>query len=142
MPGVGGVLTRDGRPFRVTLITHPDRPELPVSAAALQEQFRGAGIELQVSVGNSSEIPAGHRDGSLEMALMARNLSLVPDPLGASRQDFSPAGGDWGAMGWSSTELTEALNRLGTAFDPAERAARPRRHDPAGRAAGHSDRLV
>lgn len=121
-PGADGVLQRDGRPFRVTLRTFPDRQELPVVATALQEQFRAAGIDLQVSVGNSSEIPSGHRDGSLELALFARNLSLVPDPLGTLRQDFASAGGDYGAMGWSSTELTDALNRLGSVSDPAERA--------------------
>ncbi len=122
-PGAGGTLQRDGRPFRVTLRTFSDRPELPVVAAALQEQLRDAGIELQVSVVNSSEIPAGHRDGTLEMALFARSLSLVPDPIGTLRQDFSPAGGDWGAMGWSSAALTDALDRLGRTSDPAERAA-------------------
>lgn len=122
-PGADGVLARDGQPFRATLLTFSDRPELPVVAAALQEQFREGGINLQVSVVNSSGIPAGHRDGTLELALFARNLSLVPDPLGTLRQDFAPAGGDWGAMGWSNAELTDALNRLGSTSDPAARAA-------------------
>lgn len=126
-PGPDGVLARDGRAFRVTLRTFSDRPELPVVAAAVQDQLRDLGIAVQVAVLNSSEIPAGHRDGSLEMALYGRNLSLVPDPLGALVQDYGPQGGEWGAMGWSSPELTGALARLGEASDPAERAALRRR---------------
>lgn len=122
-PGADGVLTRDGRPFRVTLRTFTDRPELPVVAAALQEGFREAGIDLQVAVVNSSEIPAGHRDGTLEMALFARNFSLVPDPIGTMRQDYGTGGADYGAMGWSNAELTGVLARLGAVTDPVERAA-------------------
>ena len=121
-PGSDGVLARGGRPFRVTLRTFSDRPELPVVAAALQENLREAGIDLQVSVANSSEIPAGHRDGSLEIALFARSFSVLPDPIGTLRLDFAPEGGDWGAMGWRDPALVSALDALGVTNDPAERA--------------------
>ena len=121
-PGPDGVLARGGQPFRVTLRTFSDRPELPVVAAALQENLREAGIALEVSVANSSEIPAGHRDGSLEMALFARSFSVLPDPIGTLRLDFGPRGGDWGAMGWSDPALVAALDTLEETRDPAERA--------------------
>jgi peptide/nickel transport system substrate-binding protein len=121
-PGPDGVRMRDGIPFRLTLRTFPDRPELPTIAAALQDQLRQVGIAVSVSVGNSSEIPAGHRDGTLQMALFARNFSLVPDPIGTMLADFGPRGGDWGAMGWSSSEMARALDRLSGTTDPAERA--------------------
>ncbi|WP_343864695.1 ABC transporter substrate-binding protein [Caenispirillum bisanense] len=110
--GGDGMLVKDGQPFRVTLRTFPDRPELPLLATAIQAQLREVGIDLQVAVGNSSEIPAGHRDGSLELALLARNLALVPDPLGTLLQDYAPAGGDWGAMNWADPRLTEILATL------------------------------
>jgi peptide/nickel transport system substrate-binding protein len=111
-PGNGGILERAGRPLHLTLRTYPDRPELPPIAAALQDQFREVGIDLEVSIGNSSEIPAGHQDGSLEIALIARNFALIPDPLGTLLQDFGPAGGDWGAMNWSNGEMVEAMAGL------------------------------
>lgn len=95
-PGANGTLEQEGRPFRVTLRTFSDRPELPVSAAALQENLREAGIDMQVAVANSSEIPAGHRDGSLEMALFSRSFSILPDPIGTLRVDFGIAGGTGG----------------------------------------------
>lgn len=114
--GADGMLQRPaeegGAPFALRLLTFPDRPELPTVAAAIQDQLRQIGIAVAVSVGNSSEVPAGHRDGTLEMALGARNYALVPDPLVTLLQDFGPEGGDWGAMGWSHPEFTDTLNAL------------------------------
>lgn len=126
-PGADGILLREGRAFSVTLRTFSDRPELPVLATAMQAQLREVGIDVKVAIVNSGEIPAGHRDGTLEMALLARNFSLVPDPLGTMLQDFGPQGGDWGAMNWSSAELIGALDALAGVADPAERARLRRR---------------
>jgi peptide/nickel transport system substrate-binding protein len=125
--GADGLRAKDGRAFRFTLRTFSDRPELPAVATAIQAQLREVGIDMQVAVMNSGEIPAGHRDGTLEAALFARNFSLVPDPLGTLVQDFGPQGGDWGAMGWSDPELTAAIERLGGEADPAAQAALRRR---------------
>lgn len=122
-PGAGGMLMREGRPFRFTLRSFSTRPELPVVAAAIQESLREVGIDMQIAIGVSSDIPAGHRDGTLEAGLMARNFSLVPDPMGTLLADFGPEGGDWGAMGWHSPELAGVLATLARSTDPAERAA-------------------
>lgn len=120
--GPDNLLRKDGRLFRVTLRTFSDRPELPPIAAAIQAQLKEVGIDMQVSVGNSGDIPAGHRDGTLELALAARNFSLVPDPLGTLLQDFAANGGDWGAMGWSSESVRSSLESLSTLSDPARRS--------------------
>ena len=111
-PGPDGFRSRDGVPFAARLRTYADRPELPVVAAALQDQLRGIGLRVDVAVVNSSEIPAGHADGTLGMALMARNFALVPDPFGTLVDDYGPKGGDWGAMGWSDEGLNTALAAL------------------------------
>ncbi|WCI08203.1 hypothetical protein PJ267_17400 [Arthrobacter sp. OVS8] len=69
-----------------------------------------------MKVGNSSEIPAGHQDGSLELGLYARNYALVPDALVTLADDFGPDGADYGAMRWNNTELTSTLETMaGTA---------------------------
>lgn len=117
-----GILSKDGKPFKFTLRTFSDRPELPIIATALQNQWKQIGVEVAVSVGNFSEIPAGHQDGSLEMGLYARNYGLVPDLMGALLQDFAPQGGDWGVMNWSNEELTQALSRLQVTANPQEQA--------------------
>lgn len=111
-PGSDGVLERGGKRFALTLTTYPDRPELPLIAAVLQEQFREIGIEITIDSTNSSEIPARHLDGSLELGLMARNFALVPDPIGTILQDYPPDGGDWGAMNWSNPDFTQAITDL------------------------------
>lgn len=122
--GADGVLRNQaGEPFKVTLRTFSDRPELPPMATAIQAQLKAVGIDLAVSIGNSSEIPSGHQNGSLELALVARNYGLVPDPLGILLQDFGPQGGDWGAMGWHSTQVSQTLAEMSVAVDPKRRSA-------------------
>lgn len=126
-PGADGMLTKEGQPFRATLRTFSDRPEQPPMAAAMQAQLREVGVDLQISIVNSGEIPAGHRDGTLDLALLARNFALTPDPLGTLLQDFGPNGGDWGAMNWSNAELVKTLAGIGSVVEPAERARLRRR---------------
>lgn len=123
-PGGDGVLRNQaGEAFKVTLRTFSDRPELPPMATAIQAQLKAVGIDMAVSIGNSSEIPGGHQAGSLELALVARNYGLVPDPLGILLQDFGPKGGDWGAMGWHSAQVSQTLADMSSAVDPKRRSA-------------------
>ncbi len=116
-PGSDGVLEQDGRRFSLTLRTFPDRPELPVLAAAIQDTLRDLGIAVDVKIGNSSDIPAGHQDGSLELGLYARNYALVPDALVTLAEDFGPDGADYGAMGWNNPALTSTLNTMAGGTD-------------------------
>ena len=104
--------------FAVSLRTFPDRPELPILATAIQAKLKGLGIALDVKVGNSSEIPAGHQDGSLELGLYARNYALVPDALVTLADDFGADGADYGAMGWNNAILTSTLNTMASGSDP------------------------
>lgn len=112
MPGEGGILYQDGRPLRLTLTTYPDRSELPALATAIQASLAEIGVELEVDVTNSSEIPARHHDGSLELGLFARHFALVTDPLVTVAETFAPGGYDWGVMGWRDRGVTAALDGL------------------------------
>lgn len=91
-------------------------------ATALQEQWRLAGIAVRVQIGNSGDIPMGHRDGTLQLALAARNYTNVPDPAGTLAGDFSAKGGDWGATGWHSDAVVQALAELMRSAPDARRA--------------------
>lgn len=119
-PGAGGMLEKDGKPFALTLTTYPDRPELPLIAAVLQDQLKQIGVALTINSTNSSEIPAMHQDGSLELALMARNFALVPDPIGTMLTDYGPGGGDWGAMNWTNAGFETALDDLTRVTDQTQ----------------------
>ncbi|MEM7189178.1 MAG: ABC transporter substrate-binding protein [Pseudomonadota bacterium] len=121
--GDDGILVKDGERFSILLRTFPDRPELPLIAAALQDMWKEVGIELEVSVANYSEIPAGHQDGTLHVALYARNYGLTPDPVGTVLADFGKGGGDWGAMNWENAEVADALNDIAATSDAEARVA-------------------
>ncbi|ABL69446.1 ABC transporter substrate-binding protein [Paracoccus denitrificans] len=109
--GADGILTRDGQRFSLTLTTFPDRPELPLSAAVLQQMFADIGVEMMIDSTNSSEIPVRHADGTLDLALFNRNFALVPDPVGTLLTDYAPTG-DWGAMNWDNAEFTGLVRGL------------------------------
>ncbi|WP_062213030.1 ABC transporter substrate-binding protein [Aureimonas sp. AU12] len=130
VPGAGGIAEKDGKPLRVKLMTYADRPELPLIATALQDQFRQVGIDVEVSVANASSIPAGHQDGTLQLALAARNYSLVPDPFVTLLGDFRKGGSDWGSMNWDDPAFHRSMQALLTATDPGEQARL--RHEIAG----------
>lgn len=111
VPGADGILQKDGKRFAVELLTYPDRPELPLTAAVLEQMFRDVGIAVTINSTNSSEIPARHAAGTMELGLLARNFALVPDPVGTLLQDYAPSG-DWGAMGWNNPAFTAAVKKL------------------------------
>lgn len=110
-PGPDGILTREGERFSLTLTTYPDRPELPLVAAVLEQMLRQVGVELVIDATNSSEIPVRHADGTLDVALFARNFALLPDPLATLLEDYNP-NGEWGAMNWENAEFTALLDKL------------------------------
>jgi peptide/nickel transport system substrate-binding protein len=107
--GSDGILEKDGTRFQFELSTYGARPMLPPIAAALQQQFRKFGIEMQISVGESSQIPDKHSDGTLQAALVARNFGLIPDAIGTIYGDFGPQPGGWGPLGWQSPQLNQLL---------------------------------
>ena len=108
-----GWLVKGDKAFELSLITYSDRPELVKVATALQDQWKRVGIKLNVNITNFTEIPSGHQDGSLELALIARNYGTIADPLGILIKDFGNAkGGDWGSMNWSNPQIQTTLNQL------------------------------
>ncbi|EGR3114622.1 ABC transporter substrate-binding protein [Vibrio parahaemolyticus] len=108
-----GVLEKDGQTFSINLITYANRPELPMVATALQNQLAKVGIQVNVSIENSSAIPSGHHDGSLNLAIIARNFGMAGTPLPLIYSDFSrPEGSDWGHMNWSNAQLSDNLDKL------------------------------
>lgn len=121
-PGPDGILQRDGEALELDLLTYPDRPELPALATAIQAGLREIGIKVEVEVANSSEVPAGQADGSLEMALIAKHFALVSDPLVDIAAVFAPEGNDWGVMNWQDPAIGRAIDALLTGV-PDETAA-------------------
>ncbi|KQT54290.1 ABC transporter substrate-binding protein [Aureimonas sp. Leaf454] len=124
--GDDGILQKDGKPMRLTLLTYADRPELPLVASVIGDQLRQIGVSVDVVVTDAAAIPAGHADGTLRLALVTRNYALFPDPLVTLLGDFASGGSDWGPMNWVDPEFETAMSSLSVATDPVE-AARLRR---------------
>lgn len=110
--GPGGMMQKGGEPLRVTLLTYPDRAELPALATAIQASLAEVGVDVEVEVANSSEIPAGQADGTLELALIAKHFALVSDPLVDIAAVFAPEGSDWGVMNWRDAGVRTAIDAL------------------------------
>lgn len=117
--GADGVRAKGGEPLRLTLTTYPDRPELPALATAIQAALEEVGVAVTVDVTNSSEIPARHADGTLQLGLLAKHLALVTDPLVTVSETFADEGSDWGVMGWRNAEVTDAIDDLEAGADEA-----------------------
>lgn len=111
-PDGDGDLRKDGKPLRLNLLTYPDRSELPALATAIQAQLGEIGVEVDVEVANSSEVPARHADGSIELALIAKHFALVSDPLVDVATVFAADGADWGVTGWSDPAVQDAVSGL------------------------------
>lgn len=107
-----GMLRKGSTPLELTLLTYPDRPELPALATAIQAALKEVGVRVSVDVANSSEVPARHADGTLDIALLARHFALVTDPTVTVADTFAPSGSDWGAMNWHSDDVTRAVAQL------------------------------
>lgn len=122
--GDDGYLYRDGQRFAVTLRTYASWPDLPLLATAIQNQLSEVGIDVEISVGSYTEIPAGHQDGSLDMALITRSFSMVPDPLATVMEDYGPGGADWGAMRWSNDQAFALIDQLSVTTDADQRSRR------------------
>jgi peptide/nickel transport system substrate-binding protein len=116
-PGNDGVLRKDGEPLQLTLLTYPDRPELPALATAAQAALAKVGVDVKVDVTNSSEVPARHAEGTLELALVAKHFALVSDPLVDVADVFAAQGSDWGVMNWRDPDVERALTRLTAGAD-------------------------
>jgi peptide/nickel transport system substrate-binding protein len=97
--GQDGVRVREGARFAATVRTFANRPELPIIATALQQQFRAIGFSLDIRVGESTAITEGQRDGTLELGLSSRNTAILPDPITTLAADFTTDASPAGAVG-------------------------------------------
>ena len=80
-------------------------------------------MQVTVDVTNSSEIPARHADGTLQLGLLAKHLALVTDPLPTVAETFAEEGAEWGVMEWRNAEVTQAIADLEAGADDAEAEA-------------------
>lgn len=128
--GADGIRSKDGVRFGGAIRTFANRPELPTIAAAMQTQFHQIGFELSISVGEWSAIVEGQRDGTLELGLSSRNLTIVPDPIATVALDYTvdtPSPGAVGTTNWRNDELRTLVSTYFSTSDSAKQPALRRR---------------
>ncbi|MBC7799483.1 MAG: ABC transporter substrate-binding protein, partial [Gemmatimonadaceae bacterium] len=103
------IRAKDGTRLAARLLVPSNRPELPVMATAVQAQLRGIGVDLGVDVGEFSAIPEAVRNGTMQMALLARTYANVPDPIGTIIPDFTGERSVWGTLNWPGRDRMRAL---------------------------------
>jgi peptide/nickel transport system substrate-binding protein len=122
-PGSDGILVKNKERFSFEIITYATRPMLPPVATAVQDQLKKVGVEMKITVGESSLVPEKHNDGTLQAALVARNFGQIPDAVGTIYGDYGPKPGAWGALGWQSGSLNRVLAEYLATFDQARAQA-------------------
>jgi len=123
-PGGKGVLTKEGKPFAVTLLTYPERAELPPTAEVIQSQLKEVGIHVEVKVLQVDAAFDLRNSGEFDMYLVGRGLLFVPDPDDNLMQDYHSKGTfgrGWGAYRYRNPALDRLLEWGRQTFDPAAR---------------------
>lgn len=116
-PKPGAVRQRAGKPLRLRLLRSRESAEMQEVARALQTDFRSAGVELAVEVGDFGFIKAQLRRGNFELALLG--MALRPE------SDLSPYLHSRGELNFGSYDepvVDALLNALRAAASPDERA--------------------
>ncbi|CAH1657102.1 ABC transporter substrate-binding protein [Chelatococcus asaccharovorans] len=117
--GGNGVRVKNGKPLRLEIIAPSSRPEMPPIATALQDQFRAIGVDLVVRVGTNSSLPDAAADGSLQMALVARNYAQTADPVVTLLSDYVAKSAFWGGVNYNNHKLRDAIQTYVRSSDEA-----------------------
>lgn len=119
-----GILDKNGEKFSITLLTYPERAELPPLAEVIQDQLKKVGIEVELKVLDTDSQNALRNKGEFDINLVGRGLLFVPDPNEIMMTDYHSSGtsGDgWGAYRWKNAEVDELIEKAQKITDPAAR---------------------
>lgn len=110
-------------PLSLTITTYPSRPELPLLAQVLQQQFAEVGVQAEVSVVDATVMEGAGLRGESDISLVARNPLFLFDPQATFESDFS-SGGSYNLTRYGS--LDAQIAAAGTVQDTTDRYGRYR----------------
>ncbi|AKB33320.1 Oligopeptide ABC transporter, periplasmic oligopeptide-binding protein OppA [Methanosarcina siciliae HI350] len=119
-----GTLDKNGNPLKITLVTYPERAELPSIAEVLQQQLKNVGIETELQVLNVDAANSLRNQGDFDIFLVGRGLLFVPDPDEIMMTDYHSSGTStdgWGAYRWYNESVDGLLEEARTTSDMAVR---------------------
>ena len=119
-----GTLDKDGKALKITLVTYPERAELPPIAEVIQQQLKKVGIDTELKVLNTDAANSLRNKGEFDIFLVGRGLLFVPDPDEIMMTDYHSSGTSedgWGAYRWHNDRVDELLEQARTTSDLAAR---------------------
>ncbi len=119
-----GILDKDGKEFKIVLVTYPERAELPPIAEVIQGQLKKIGIEVEIKVLQTDAANELRNNGEFDLFISARAPLWVPDPDGVLMVDYHSNytfKKGWGAYGYKNERVDELLEKGRVTFDIEER---------------------
>lgn len=115
-----GILDKDGKPLKLSLLTYPTRSALPAIAESLAGQFKSIGADVNIEVLDWGAIVDRRKSGDWDMVLMATNSAMIPDPYYYLQRSYG-AGGAYNYVNYYNPTVDSLLNETLIAKDKNER---------------------
>ncbi len=115
-----GILDKDGKAFKVTLYTWPQRPALPPLAETVQSQFKEIGIDAEVRIMDWSAIKERLNDWGAIRVSGGSTSMRIPDPSYYLERSFHSKGAS-NSYGYKNEEVDRLLEEGRSTFDEQKR---------------------
>ena len=119
--GADGVLTKNGKPLSLRLITYGTQGSLlPTFAQAMQDALKELGIAIDISLNDYSAHTDLLKSGDFDLAISSNIMAPALDPQYFADILFR-TGADYNYGGYSNADVDALVAELDAEFDPARR---------------------
>jgi peptide/nickel transport system substrate-binding protein len=115
-----GILDKDGKPLKLSLITYSTRSTLPDIAESLAGQYKNIGALVETEIMEWGAITDRRESGDWDMVLMATNTAMIPDPYYYLERSYG-TGGAYNYVKYSNPVVDSILNETLVVEDRDER---------------------
>ena len=115
-----GIVDRDGKPFRFTMLISAGSKASTDQAQIYQESLRRVGVQMEIATLDSAAFFDRILKGDYQAALLAWSNDPDPDPYSLFHSTQAPPNG-LNVVHYASAEADKLLTRGRTTFDRAER---------------------
>jgi len=120
-PGAGGILRKNGRPFRFTLTTNQGNEARLKTAQILQKFFADVGVDMQIRVQEwSTFLTNTIRQRQFQAVLLGWTLPAEPDPYDVWHSSKTKPE-EFNIIGFANAEADRAILASRQTLDQAER---------------------
>ena len=118
-----GVLDKNGKPLKITLLTYTERAALPPTAEMIQSQLAEVGIKSELKVLKCDAASEMKKAGEFDMFLVGRGLLFIPDPDSIMMEDYHSIHGVDGFLwyGYHNERVNELIDKGRVTMDTEER---------------------